>query len=249
MTERQRKSITRKTAPGKLQANVLSETLGPGDGGVLRWTVQSLQERKFMRSLCVALSIVLAGTALAAAPKFRSVWKSPEISSLNFKGKTVAALAITDDQSLQMSAEEALVRELMALGVNGIATYRIIPREELKDPQKARACYEKRGVQGVVAVRLLGVETERSTPVVFASGYNTSFWGYYGYGWSSVYAVPVGVRETTTIAVETVVYDAAKDQLAWRATSETKDPKDLQKFMTELVAGTVKEMKKLKLVR
>src|SRR6187549_308471 len=202
-----------------------------------------------MRSLCVVLSVVIAGTVVAAAPKFRSVWKAPDISSLNFATKTVAALVITDDQSLQVSAEEKLVRELTALGVNGIATYRIVPREELKSAEKARGWYERRGVQGVVAVRPLAQEVERTAPVVFASGYDTSFWGYYGYGWSSVYVVPVGSRETTTVVVETVVYDATRDRLVWRATSETKDPKDLQQFITELVGGTVKEMKKLKLVR
>jgi hypothetical protein len=202
-----------------------------------------------MRCLSLMLCVVLATAIAAAAPKFQSVWKSPDIASLNFKGKTVAALVITDDQPLEISAEEKLVRELTALGVNGIATYRIVPREELKSADKAKGWYERRGVQGVVAVRLLAQEKERTSPVVFASGYDTSFWGYYGYGWSTVYAVPIGSRDTTTIVVETLVYDAARDRLAWRATSETRDPKDLQAFITDLVAGTVKEMKKLKLVR
>lgn len=204
---------------------------------------------KTMRAAVVAVSILMAGAVVAAAPKFRSVWKSPDISSLNFVGKTVAALAITDNQSLQVSAEEKIVRELTALGVNGIATYRIVPREELKSADKARGWYERRGIQGVVAVRLLGTEIERTAPVVFASGYDTSFWGYYGYGWSTVYAVPVGTRETPVVVVETVVYDATRDRLAWRATSETRNPKDLQAFITDLITGTVKEMKKLKLVQ
>jgi hypothetical protein len=202
-----------------------------------------------MRSLCVVLSLVMASTVVAAAPKFRSVWKAPDIASLNFQAKTVAALVITDDQALQVSAEEKLVRELTALGVNAIATYRIVPREELKSAEKARGWYERRGVQGVVAVRPLAQEVERTPNFVFASGYDTSFWGYYGYGWSNVYAVPVGTRETTTVVVETLVYDATRDRLAWRATSETKDPKDLQQFITDLVSGTVKEMKKMKLVK
>ena len=60
--------------------------------------------------------------------------------------------------------------------------------------------------------------------------------------------LPVGSRVTTTIVVETLVYDATRDRLAWRATSETRDPKDLQHFITDLVSGTVKEMKKMKLV-
>ena len=51
------------------------------------------------------------------------------------------------------------------------------------------------------------------------------------------------------VVVETLVYDATRDRLVWRATSETKDPKDLQHFITDLVTGTVKEMKKMKLVR
>lgn len=201
-----------------------------------------------MRALCVVLSLLLATAVVAAGPKFRSVWKAPDISSLNFVGKTVAALVITDSQSLQVSAEEKLVSELTGLGVNAIATYRIVPREELKSAEKAKGWYDRRGIQGVVAVRPLAEEKERTSPVVFASGYDTSFWGYYGYGWSSVYVVPVGSRVTTTIVVETVVYDATRDRLAWRATSETKDPKDLQSFMTDLVSGTVKEMKKMKLV-
>jgi len=202
-----------------------------------------------MRPLCVVLSIVIASTAVMAAPKFRSVWKAPDIASLNFATKTVAALVITDDQSLQVSAEEKLVRELTALGVNGIATYRIVPREELKSAEKAKGWYERRGVQGVVAVRPLAQEVEHTSPVVFASGYDTSFWGYYNYGWTNVYAVPVGTRKTTTVVVETLVYDATRDRLVWRATSETRDPKDLQGFITDLVSGTVKEMKKMKLVR
>ena len=201
-----------------------------------------------MRVLCVVLSLLLATAVVAAGPKFRSVWKAPDISSLNFVGKTVAALVITDSQSLQVSAEEKLVSELMGLGVNAIATYRIVPREELKSAEKAKGWYDRRGIQGVVAVRPLAEEKERTAPVVFASGYDTSFWGYYGYGWSTVYAVPVGSRVTTTIVVETLVYDATRDRLAWRATSETRDPKDLQRFMTDLVSGTVKEMKKMKLV-
>ena len=202
-----------------------------------------------MRAGCVVLLMVMVTAGLAAGPKFRSVWKVPELSGLSFAGKTVAALVITDDQSLQVSAEEKLARELTARGVNALATYRIVPREELKSAEQARGWYERRGVQGVVAIRPLAQEVERTSPVVFASGYDTSFWGYYGYGWSSVYAIPVGTRETTTVVVETLVYDATRDRLAWRAVSETKNPKDLQAFLTDLVAGTVKEMQKMKLVR
>jgi hypothetical protein len=80
----------------------------------------------------VAVFVACSAVVVVAAPKFVAVWKSPEVTRLNFAGKKVAALVITDSQPLQMSGEEALVRELTERGVTGTATYRFVPREELK---------------------------------------------------------------------------------------------------------------------
>jgi len=201
-----------------------------------------------MHRLLVVLCVVMAATAVVAAPKFLAVWKSPEVSRLNFAGKKVAALVITDSQSLQMSGEEALTRELTSRGVMGTATYRFVPREELKSADKAKAWFERAKVEGVVALRPVKAEKEREySPVIWSSGYYPEFWGYYGYGWSNVYVIPSS-RETTTITVETLVYDLARNQLVWAATSETRDPKNLQDFVKDLVNAAVKEMKKMKLV-
>ena len=70
-----------------------------------------------MRRLFVTGFVMACTTAIIAAPKFLAVWKSPEVARLNFAGKNVAALVITDSQSLQMSGEEALTRELSERGV------------------------------------------------------------------------------------------------------------------------------------
>lgn len=202
-----------------------------------------------MTRTCVVLLVVaVAANVVIAGPKFLSVWKSPDVQRLNFAGKKVAALVITGDQSLQMSGEEALTRELTARGVTGVATYRMIPREELKDVDKAKGWFERAGVQGVVAIRPVSREIERSySPVVWSSGYYQSFWGYYGTGWTTVEFSP-STRQTTTIVVETLVYSAKPDRLIWAAASETKNPDTLQDFVKDLVNATVGEMKKMKLV-
>ena len=201
-----------------------------------------------MHRAYIALFVTVCATTLLAAPKFVAVWKSPEVARLNFAGKKVAALVITDSQSLQMSGEEALVRELAARKVNGTATYRFVPREELKSADQAKGWFERSKVEGVVVLRPLRRETGREySPVIWSSGYYPSFWGYYGYGWSNVYVIPTS-RETTTITVETLIYDLSRDQLVWAATSETRDPKSLQDFVKDLVNAAVKEMKKMKLV-
>jgi hypothetical protein len=200
-----------------------------------------------MRRVWVAFMVAVTAVSLSAAPKFLDVWKSPEVSRLNFQGKTVAALVLADSQSLQMSGEEALTRELMARGVNGLATYKFVPGPELKSADRAKGWFERRGVQGVVALRPVSQQSEKYAPVVFTSGYYQSFWGYYGYGWTNAY-VPIGSRTTTTIVVETLVYDVTRDQLVWAATSQTKNPDTLQEFVKDLVDATVREMKKMKMV-
>jgi hypothetical protein len=192
------------------------------------------------------LFVALAVTTAVAAPKFTSVWKAPEVSKLNFAGKKIAALVITDDQSLQMSGEEALARELTARGVTGVATYRFVPREELRSAEKARPWFDTAGVHGVVALRPVSRDTSRTARAVIWSGYYQEFWGYYGYGWQSV--TPIITSQTTKITVETLVYDLARNRLVWAAMSETNDPKNLQSFVAELVTGVVREMQKMKLV-
>jgi len=210
---------------------------------------RSSRQQTLNGTRCLTLLIAIAAaSATAAAPKFLQVWKSPDIQRLNFAGKKVVALVITDDQPLQISGEEALVRELTSRNVTGLAAYRIVPREELKSAERARDWFERSGVQGVVALRPVSRETEQTySAVVWSSGYYQSFWSYYPYGWSSVYVARPSVT-STTIGVETLIYDLTRDHLVWAAASETRDPKDLQQFVSDLVNAAVNEMKKMKLV-
>ena len=116
--------------------------------------------KRFMIS-CAA-SIALCTALSAASVKFTSTWKSPDAGSVSFAGKKVAALVISKDESLRMSGEEALVRELTARGLEGVATYRIAPKEELRDADRAKVWYEKANVEGVVAIRPVSADTRQS---------------------------------------------------------------------------------------
>lgn len=201
-----------------------------------------------MTRVFICILLALTTVAVTAAPKLTNVWKSPEVARLNFAGKKVAALVLTTNQSLQMSGEEALARELTARGVGGVATYRIAPSEVLKNVETAKAWFEKVKVEGVVALRPVSLEkSKEASAILWTSGYYPSFWGYYGYGWSNAY-VPLSTRDVTTITVETLVYDITRDQLVWAAASNTRDPETLQEFIKDLVNAAVKEMRKAKLV-
>jgi hypothetical protein len=94
----------------------------------------------------------------------------------------------------------------------------------------------------------VAVEREKVySPVVWASGYYQSYWGFYDYGWMNVGAVRAsGTR--TTVVVEMLVFDLRRDKLVWAATAEARDQKNLQTFVVDLVQAAVKEMQKAKFV-
>ena len=192
---------------------------------------------------------VVSVTLLSAAPKFTSAWRSPDAGSVSFAGKKVAALVISQDDSLRMAGEEALVRELTARGLQSVATYRIAPKEELQSADRAKGWFEKANVDGVVAMRPVSKD-KRTTynPGIWVNPYYSTFWGYYGYGWGSVY-IPGSVERDTIVVVETTIYSVSRNQLLWAAVSETKNPKTLQRFVEDLVKESVKELHKQGLAR
>lgn len=200
------------------------------------------------RSL-IALLVIVAAASAAAAPKFESVWKAAEVSKLKFAGKKIAALVITDDQPLQMSGEESLVKELSARKVTAVPTYRMMPREEMMSAERARPWFEKAGIQGVVALRPVSYQAAgRRAPVVWSS-YSQSFYGYYGMGWSGNVGVGISLsKDPASVVVETLVFNLEPERLVWAATSETKNPKNVQQVVGDLIEEVVKEMRDMKLV-
>ena len=189
----------------------------------------------------VALAAVVLG---AASNEFISTWKAPGAGEVNFTGRKVAAVLITDDDSLRVSAEEALAREISARGPLGVPAYRIIPREEVKKKDAAKGWFERAGVQGLVILRIVKTETNKVySSVVWSSGYYGSAWDYWDYGWASVYPIGSG-RDSTTLTVETMLYDVSKGTPIWAGASRTTDPKNVQSYMKELAVDLVKRLEK-----
>ena len=163
---------------------------------------------------------------------------------MDFVGKKVAAVAITDDESLRVSAEEALVREITARGPQGVAAYRLIPREEIKDAEKAKGWFERSGVSGVVALRIVSQEKQTVySAAVWSSGSYSNFYDYYGNGWATVTPLGKG-RVETTLAIETLLFRVADAKLLWAGVSQTTDPKSVGAFMNELAKAVVAQLQK-----
>jgi hypothetical protein len=197
----------------------------------------------------VAAAMAVAAASVAAAPKFTSVWKTPQAYDVTLAGKKIAALVITKDDAVRMSGEEALARELTARGFQAIATYRSVPKEEAAVPERAKAWFERLGVEGVVALRPLVVDRRVTyAESTWVSESYSSLWSYYGYGWTAVY-VPAHVDRNTLVMVETTIYSVPRNALLWAAVTETHNPDHIGAFVEELAAGCVKELHKVGLAK
>jgi len=186
----------------------------------------------------------------AKGPEFTSTWKAPEAAGVSFTGRKIAALVMTTDENLRVSSEEQLVRELAARKMDGVATYKMMPREEAATAERARPWYERAGVTGVVALRPVAVDREKVyTPSVWVTSSYSTLWGYYGYGWTTVSGIGGSSRTDTRVVIETLVYSMPLDKLLWAGVSTATNPKETQAFVKELVAEAVKEMKKQGLVK
>jgi len=199
--------------------------------------------------ISIALLLLLAVEARADKPAFTSTWKAPEASGVRFTGKKVAALVISSDMNLRVSAEEQLVSVLAKRGVQGVATYRLAPAEELTTAARAKPWIERAGIEGVVALRPVSADTEvvNSPAQWVTNSYYSTLWGYYGYGWSGVY-VPGSSRRDTRLVVETLVFSVPLDKLLWGGVSTTTNPEKTPEFLRQLVDAAVKEMKKQRLI-
>jgi hypothetical protein len=208
-----------------------------------------IMRRSGYTGLTALLFTTAAGVALSAAITFTSTFKSIDAGGANFAGKKMAALVISNDDSLRMSGEEALVRELNSRGMQAVASYRIAPKEELVKAETARPWFEKAQIEGVVAVRPVSAGNQQTyTPSMWVSPNYGTLWGYYGYGWSAVFVG--GSRQIDRVVlVESAIFSVPRDQLLWAAVSETRNARDMRAFVEELAKASVAEMQKQGLAR
>jgi hypothetical protein len=178
-----------------------------------------------------------------------STWTNPAAKALVVPEMKVAAFVVTADESMRLGPEETLATEMRSRGVDCVAGYTVLPGELAKDQEKAKEFLGRAGINGAVMMRVVVEERETHVPgtVWYSSGYYPSFWGYWNYGWTTVYQ-PGYTSSDTIVSVETLVYSIEQDQLIWGGRSETANPKDVRKFVKNLVKVAGKEMRRAGLV-
>ena len=200
------------------------------------------------RTLTRAVLAATAAVTLAACAttSLQSTWKNPAAAPLNLKGKKVVALVVIDEEALRYAAEDEAAREISAHGAIGVPAYRLLPQAQIRDKEKARAIFEKEGIEAVVVLRLVAKEKALSGSFSSNPGYS-SFWGPgfwgggggWGGGWGDGY-----LRTDVILVVETLVYSLQQNSLVWASQSETMNPTQVGSFVRELSKTLGTEMEK-----
>ena len=165
----------------------------------------------------------------------------------------MVGLVLSKEEGVRYGAEDVLAREITRQGAIGIPAYSQIPKELIRDKDKAKEFLEKAGVNGVVAMRVVGKDqrlSSSSSSMYWGSPSYATFWGggYYAWGWGGVYD-PGYLRTDTVVSVETLVYNLDQDKLIWAGQSQTKNPSEVGPFIHEVAVKVAGELKRQGLIR
>jgi hypothetical protein len=197
------------------------------------------------RAVTKAVLATTAAVTLAACAttSLQSTWKDPTAAPLNLKGKKVVALVVTDEEALRHAAENEAAREITAHGGVGVPAYTLLPQAQIRNKERARAIFEKEGIEAVVVVRPVAKEKELSGSFSSNPGYS-SFWGPGFWGGGGGWGGDGYLRTDTILIVETLVYSLQQNKLVWASQSKTMNPTQVGSFMRELGKTLGTEMEK-----
>jgi hypothetical protein len=191
---------------------------------------------------------ILGLAACASNTSFSNTWRDPSVKSIKFT--KVLAVAITREEGMRRGYEDEMVNSIDAGGrATGIASYSLFTTAELQDTAQAQAKATANGVDGMVTMKVVGVDKETryepgSVTVVGGPGYGYGYgaWGYYGGGWATAYSTPGYTVTDKYVQVETHIYSLPDGKLIWAGRSETVNPESVAGLVDETGEAIRKEL-------
>lgn len=197
-----------------------------------------MPNRRPRRRVLVALGALLASLAGGCATtQIVSAWKDPDLARVPF-GKVLVVFQHADP-----ALRERLERTMAAEIRGSVPAHAIFRDDEVRDLERVRDRVRQEGFDSAVIMRIVGVEREVSyVPgrIHLVPSYYRGFWGYWGYGWRSVYE-PGYMRSDRVVTIATNVYSVRDDKLVYASQSETFNPGTLGNAVAEVVRVTSRE--------
>ncbi len=205
-----------------------------------------------MRNLLriVVLICLTAMLSSCASVSMVDTWRNP---SLRGEGiHKVLVVGFSPKQSSRVVYEDTLVSELSSHGVEGVASYSVIPGNALPDWYALDRAVRRVGAQAVLTVQTIKVERQTTVqPSAIASPYPGYWyppafpdWDFPGYYRSMAMYGPTYVTTYDIATMQVNLFDARSDKLLWAGTVEATDPEKVTRVGKELASKVVKALRK-----
>jgi len=156
----------------------------------------------------------------------------------------ILVIAITGNEHNRRSFEKKFVAQLKSVGVDAVSSEEAIPMPanlELKKEMILNAVNQYKN-DAVIITHLIGKEEKD----VYTRG-GSAHRGFYGF-YRSRYSDPGYSSTSTTVRLETNLYDVKTEELIWSGKSKTwsKDSKD--KIINDVIKTVIKNLQQNKLI-
>jgi hypothetical protein len=140
------------------------------------------------------------------------------------------------------------VSELKALGVEGLASYKLLPDSEKLSRESVAAAIKGRNIDAVLVTHLLGID-EREAYVQgnyqsypMRHGHRRGYGAYYSSVYDTLYTPGYYVK-FKVVRLETNVYETNNAVMVWSMQSETLDPESVTQLTESLVREVSRKLK------
>ena len=196
---------------------------------------------RFKTFLIVFALLTLCFLRPVKADVFDSKWKASDAEPVNFVGKKVVALVLTQNRAPGAAAEDLLANQITARGGEGIAGHTLVSESDLEDREKVKSLLLKAGVAGAVVMRAVLAGGRHPTEDMWKTPEYRRFMGF------SSEPAPYGEKKAR-FYVEVMVYSLDQDKLIWAGKSATK-ASTVDELMNTMAKSVAEELNKEGLIK
>jgi len=174
---------------------------------------------KSLRSLPLLLLATML-LAACASTTLRNAWFDPGYSGGPFR--RILVVGVGNNVADRRVFEDIFAQQLSATGAQGIPGWQFLPDDARRNDPDWNAGVAASGADGLLVVRILGVDTKTRVSTMMVPG-GGMYIGPYGGWWGPMVAIP-DVSQYDIANVETTLFDVRTHRVVWAGTTETFNP-------------------------
>ena len=205
---------------------------------------------RFLQPLIVLIAGILLVSACANT-KISQSWVDPDHKKVY---KALLVIGIAESEQNRRAYESYFVEELKAIGVEAVASYKLIKSDQKIDRETVTKAIDGLGIDGVLITHLLAVDEETiyrpsmDYMPMYGGGYYGGMYSYYPH--VNTYVHRPGYYTThETYTLETNLYDVETEELVWSARTRTFSPESVDEVIVDLTRLLIADLKDKKLIQ